>query len=93
MGFRGQAAFGAATFHEIGVHADIVEGYVWTKLAADQGFPKAISNLSEMSAALTDEDRKRADKRVARFQPKENEGTQPNFAGKRPTRPTSATLK
>jgi TPR repeat protein len=88
----GQAAFGAATFHGIGVPSDIVEGYVWTKLAADQGFPKAISNLSEMSAALTDEDRKQADKRVARFRPKENEGTQPNFAGNRPIRPTSATI-
>jgi TPR repeat protein len=77
----------------MGVPADIVEGYVWTKLAADQGFAKAISNLSEMSAALTNEDRKQADKRVARFQPKGNEGVQPNFAGKRSTRPTSATLR
>jgi len=82
----GQAAFGAATFHGMGVPADTVEGYTWTKLAAEQGFPKAISNLSEMSDALTEEERKRAEKQVARFHPKENDGRDPDFSGNRGTR-------
>jgi TPR repeat protein len=76
----GQAAFGAVTFHGIGVPADTVEGYAWTKLAADQGFSKAISNLSEMSDALTEEEREQAEKRMARFHPKENEGGYPDYS-------------
>jgi TPR repeat protein len=75
----GQAALGAAVFYGEGVPADHVEGYVWTKLAAEQGFPKAVSNLSEMSGALTDEERKQAEKRVARYHPKENQGPDSNF--------------
>jgi TPR repeat protein len=82
----GQAALGAATFHGMGVPADTVEGYTWTKLAAEQGFAKAISNLSEMSDALTEEERKRAEKQVARFHPKENDGSDPDFSGNRRTR-------
>jgi TPR repeat protein len=82
----GQAAFGAAAFNGLGVPADTVEGYTWTKLAAEQGFPKAISNLSEMSGALTEEEREQAEKRVARFHPKKNEGPDPNFSGNRRTR-------
>jgi len=70
----GQAALGAATFHGIGVSADKVEGYMWMRLAAEQGFTRAISNLSEMSGALSEEERKRADEQVARFSPKENDG-------------------
>jgi TPR repeat protein len=81
----GQAAFGAVTFHGVGVPADTVEGYTWTRLAAEQGFPRAISNLSEMSGALTEEEQKQAEKRVARFRPKENEGNDPNFSGNRKT--------
>jgi TPR repeat protein len=75
----GQAAFGSAAFYGMGLPVDTVEGYVWTKLAAEQGFPKAIFNLAEMSGALTEEERKQAEKRVARFHPKENEGPDPNF--------------
>jgi TPR repeat protein len=75
----GQAALGAVVFYGEGVPADHVEGYVWTKLAAEQGFPKAISNLSEMSGELTEEERKQAEKRVARYHPKENQGSDPNF--------------
>ena len=82
----GQAALGAATFHGMGVPVDTVEGYAWTKLAAEQGFPKAISNLSEMSGALTEEERKRAEKQVARFHPKENDGSDLDFSGNRKTR-------
>jgi hypothetical protein len=59
---------------------------MWTKLAAEQGFPKAISNLSEMSGALTEEERKQAEKQVARFHPKKNEGPDPNFSGNRGNR-------
>ena len=79
----GQAAFGAAAFYGIGVPTDTVEGYVWTKLAAEQGVPKAVSNLSEMSGALTEDEREQADKRVARFEPKENEAGGPDFANNR----------
>ncbi|HEX9814196.1 MAG TPA: tetratricopeptide repeat protein [Myxococcota bacterium] len=86
----GQAAFGAAAFYGMGVPADTVEGYVWTKLAAEQGFPKAVSNLSEMSAALTEEELKQAEKRVARFHPKENEGPDPNFSGNRSNRASTS---
>jgi hypothetical protein len=85
----GQAAFGAVAFHGVGVPADAVERFTWTKLAAEQGFPKAISNLSEMSGALTEEERKRAEKQVARFRPKENDGNDPNFSGNRKTRTAS----
>jgi len=86
----GQAALGAAAFHGMGVPADPAEGYVWTKLAADQGFSKAISNLDEMSAALTDDERKQADRRVARFHPKENEARQPDFSDNRGNRASSS---
>lgn len=79
----GQVALGAAVFYGMGVPADTVEGYVWTKLAAEQGVSKAVSNLSEMSDALTEEERGRADKRVARFQPKENKGGDSDFASSR----------
>ncbi len=79
----GQAALGAAEFYGLGVPVDTVEGYVWTKLAAEQDFPKAIANLSEMSGALTEDERERADKRVARFEPKEDEGRDPTFASNR----------
>jgi hypothetical protein len=86
----GQAALGAAAFYGEGVPADHVEGYVWTKLAAEQSFPKAVSNLSEMSGALTEEELKQAEKRVARYHPKENEGPDPNFAtNNRRSRPTN----
>jgi TPR repeat protein len=86
----GQAALGAATYYGVGVPADTVEGYVWTKLAAEQGFAKAISNLSEMSGGLTEEERKQADKRVARFHPKEGEGDDPNFSRNRSNRASSS---
>ena len=86
----GQAALGAAVFYGVGVPADTVEGYMWTQLAAEQGFPKAISNLSEMSGALTEAELKQAEKRVARFHPKENQGPDPNFAtNNRRSRPTN----
>ena len=64
--FSMELDFGAAAFNGLGVPADTMEGYVWTKLAAEQSFPKAISNLSEMSGALTEEEREQAEKRVAR---------------------------
>jgi TPR repeat protein len=86
----GQAALGAALFYGVGVPADPVEGYMWTQLAAEQGFPKAISNLSEMSGALTEAERKQSEKQVARFHPKENAGSDPNFAtNNRRSRPTN----
>lgn len=86
----GQAAFGAATFYGVGVPADAVQGYVWTKLAAEQGLSKAIANLSEMSGALTEEQRKQAEKQLARFHPKKNEGDDPNFSGNRKTRASTS---
>ncbi|MCH8082659.1 MAG: sel1 repeat family protein [Myxococcales bacterium] len=79
----GQVALGAAVFYGVGVPADTVEGYVWTKLAAKQGVLKAVSNLFEMTDALTEDERGRADKRVARFQPKENKGGDSDFASNR----------
>ena len=85
----GQAALGAAVFYGLGVPADTVEGYAWTRLAAEQGFPKAISNLPEMSGALTDEERKRAEKQVARFKPKENDEKSPNYSRNRGNRATT----
>ncbi|MBW2577264.1 MAG: sel1 repeat family protein [Deltaproteobacteria bacterium] len=83
----GQTAFGVATFHGMGVPADPMEGYSWTKLAADQGYPRAIANLSEMSNELTKKEREQAEKRAARFHPKENEGSDPDFPGNREYRP------
>ncbi len=85
----GQAALGAAVFYGLGVPADTAEGYAWTRLAAEQGFPKAISNLPEMSGALTDEERKRAEKQVARFKPKENDEKSPNYSRNRGNRATT----
>jgi TPR repeat protein len=82
----GQAALGAATFYGEGVPADPVDGYKWTKLAAEQGLSKATSNLSEMSSALTEEERKQAETQAARFHPKKNEAPGPNFSSNRPTR-------
>jgi TPR repeat protein len=89
----GQAALGAAEFYGVGVPADTVDGYVWTKLAAEQGFPKAIANLSEMSDALTEDEREQAEKRVARFEPKKNEGPHPNFSGNRRNRASTDTRR
>jgi len=63
-----------------------VEGYVWTKLAAEQGFPKAIANLSEMSGALAEDERERADERVTRFEPKGNKGSDATFDSDRGTK-------
>ncbi|MBW1845127.1 MAG: sel1 repeat family protein, partial [Deltaproteobacteria bacterium] len=79
----GQTAFGVATFHGMGVPADPMEGYSWTKLAADQGYTRAIADLSEMSDELTKKEREQAEKRAARFHPKENEGGDPDFPGNR----------
>jgi TPR repeat protein len=83
------AVLGAAVFYGMGVPADTVEGYAWTRLAAEQGFPKAISNLPEMSGALTDEERKRAEKQVARFHPKGNDEKSPNYSRNRGNRATT----
>jgi len=57
-----------------------------TKLAAEQGLAKAVSNLAEMSGALTEEERKDAERRVARFHPKEHKEWDPNFSGNRGNR-------
>ena len=86
----GQAAFGAATFYGVGVPANPVEGYVWTKLAAKQGFAKAVSNLPEMFDALTEGQRMQAERRVARFRPKGKGGSDPAF-GKRFDKPRRIT--
>ncbi len=80
---------GAAVFYGMGVPADTVEGYAWTRLAAEEGFSKAISNLPEMSGALTDEERKRAEKQVSRFKPKENDEKSPNYSKNRGNRATT----
>jgi TPR repeat protein len=89
----GQAALGAAEFYGVGVPADTVEGYVWTRLAAEQGFPKAISNLSEMSDALTEDELKQAERRVARFHPKKNEGGESDFSDSRENRAFTSVRK
>lgn len=75
----GQAAFGAAAFYGVGVPEDSVEGYVWTKLAAKQGFAKAVSNLPEMSDALTEGQRMQAERRIFRFRPKKNRESDLDF--------------
>ncbi len=66
----GQAALGVATFQGVGVPKNAVEGYIWTKLAAKHGNPKARSNLPAMVREMTDKELKRARYKVSRFRAK-----------------------
>ncbi len=66
----GQAALGVATFQGVGVPKNAVEGYIWTKLAAEQGDAKAWSNLSAMVREMTAKELKKARYKVSKFRAK-----------------------
>jgi len=51
------------------VPKDVVEGYMWTKLAANQGNEKALSYLPTMEAELTEDELVAAQSKVSKFRP------------------------
>ena len=68
----GQVAFGLATFRGVGVPKDVVDGYVWTKLAANQGNAEARASLPVMVSGMTVKELKRARYEASKAVEKEN---------------------
>ena len=68
----GQVAFGRVTFRGVGVPKDVVDGYVWTKLAANQGNLEARASLPVMVSEMTVKELKRARYEAFKAVEKEN---------------------
>lgn len=67
----GQGALGLALFNGVGAPKDIVQGYMWTMLAADQQDWTAMSNLPVMSSRMTVAQRSSARKKASEFRASE----------------------
>jgi TPR repeat protein len=69
----GRQAFGFAKFYGVGVPKNVVDGYVWTKLASRQGNAEARANLPAMVREMTGEQLKAGRYRVSKFEAKKKQ--------------------
>jgi len=62
-----QTALGSALFEGAGLERDLVDAYMWTKLAANQGNKKARSNLPIIIEEMSRGELWKARKKVTEF--------------------------